>query len=180
MTALLSHFPWPASEQFHILDLACGTGHRGLTALTRGHQVSFIDKDLSRLLPEITDHPNARCQCIDLEDGQSHLAKNQFDAVWVFNYLHRPLYEQIAKAIKPGGILVYETFTWQQAQIGRPRNPDFLLQPNELPRQFYQWEILFEKEGLITSPCLAATLTVPTAGISQYKAQFIARKPIKP
>lgn len=165
MTALLQHFPWPQT-QAHILDLACGTGHRGLEALRLGHKVTFIDKDLSRLLPQVRQAEQAELIELDLEAGTIDLGQEQYQSVWVFNYLHRPLMPAIASSIQPGGILVYETFTYEQASIGRPRNPAFLLNKNELQQTFANWQPLHYFEGY-------------QAGLSQghFKAQLIARKP---
>ncbi len=165
MTGLLQHFSWPGSPG-HFLDLACGTGHRGLKAMELGHKVTFIDIDLSRLLPEVRQHPLAELIELDLETGIIDLGQERYDSVWVFNYLHRPLMPAIADCIKPKGILVYETFTREQASIGRPRNPAFLLNKNELQQTFANWQPLHYFEGYQT-------------GLSQghFKAQLIARKP---
>ena len=50
-----------------------------------------------------------------------------FDVVVVVHYLHRPLFPQLLAALRPGGVLVYETFTAAQAARGSPTNPAFLL-----------------------------------------------------
>ena len=50
----------------------------------------------------------------------------------VTNYLHRPLFASLLAALAPGGVLIYETFALGNERYGRPRNPDFLLQPGEL------------------------------------------------
>ncbi|MCF1428549.1 MAG: class I SAM-dependent methyltransferase [Shewanella sp.] len=165
MPDLLQHFPWSESQE-HILDLACGTGHRGLQALQHGHIVTFIDKDLGRLLPQIAEHPNAILKALDLEAGNPELGHHQYDAIWVFNYLCRPLMPVIADALKPGGMLVYETFTREQASIGKPSNPAFLLNKNELRQIFANWQRLHYFEGYL-----------PGLNQGQFKAQLIAHKP---
>jgi hypothetical protein len=50
----------------------------------------------------------------------------------VTNYLHRPLFPALLEALKPGGALIYETFARGNEAFGKPDNPDFLLEPNEL------------------------------------------------
>ena len=50
-----------------------------------------------------------------------------YDAILVFNYLHRALMPALRNALKPGGRIFYETFTTRQAERGHPTNPDFLL-----------------------------------------------------
>ena len=56
-----------------------------------------------------------------------------FDVIVVVHYLHRPLFPQLLAALRPGGVLVYETFTTAQAARGKPTNPDFLLRPGRAP-----------------------------------------------
>ena len=50
----------------------------------------------------------------------------------VTNYLHRPILPAIIGAVAADGVLIYETFAAGNARFGRPRNPDFLLDPGEL------------------------------------------------
>lgn len=111
------------------LDLACGSGRHTRLLLDRGLRVTAVDRDPEALLalPEAV-----RVLCTDLENGPWPLTGERFDLVLVTNYLWRPLLPQIVASVAPGGWLVYETFAVGQEQFGRPRNPDFLLQPGEL------------------------------------------------
>lgn len=164
--AILTQFPWQRLTGLKVLDLACGSGRNGLWFLAQGAEVTFIDQDLSAL--STLRHPEAHLLQCDLEDGSATtLAVEAFDIVLVFNYLHRPLMSQIAASVKPRGIIVYETFTWQQAEIGRPRNPDFLLAENELKSAFANWQPLHYFEGLLSDPL---------TGHASFKAQLIAQK----
>jgi rhodanese-related sulfurtransferase len=86
----------------------------------------------------------------DLEDpehGPADLGTEAFDLILVFRYLHRPLFDPLLRALAPGGLLLYETFTRAQASRGHPRNPDFLLEPGELPARLASLEILRSREG---------------------------------
>ncbi len=151
------------TQHTKVLDLACGNGRNGLYLANFGAQVSFIDQDLSRL-----ETVPAHCHQLrfDLENGQQlPFSTEQFDLILVFNYLHRPLFPQIKALAKPGGLIVYETFIKEQANYGRPKNPDFLLTPNELSKEFEQFKSLYYFEGNIgceNKPC--------------FKAQLIAQK----
>ena len=98
------------------------------------------------------------------------LHEKHFAAVMVFRYLHRPLFEQIKAAIVPGGMIIYETFTEQQAQFGRPKNPDFLLKPTELEGLFADWRILHSFEGVVN--------TSQHNNTQQAIAQIVAIKPV--
>jgi hypothetical protein len=57
--------------------------------------------------------------------------------VLVFRYLWRPLAPAIETLLRPGGILLYETFTWRQKDLPHgPGNAAFLLSEGELPQLF--------------------------------------------
>jgi SAM-dependent methyltransferase len=115
-----------------VLDLACGAGRHTRFFLERGCLVVAIDRDVSALA-DLRGHPHLELVEIDLERRGAHpLAGRQFDAVVVVNYLHRPLLADLVGAVAPGGLLLYETFAAGNERFGRPRNPDFLLEPGEL------------------------------------------------
>lgn len=168
--ALIREFDWQTVwpdgiEGKNVIDIACGTGHNGDWFAKRGANVHFIDRDLS-LLPEHYHHTS---QCLDLETGTTPiLHRTQFDLVMVVNYLHRPLVPWLASLVVPNGLLLYETFTLKQATIGRPRDPNFLLAPNELANEFANWHRLHYFEGRV------ATSTIQTPA---FKAQLIAQRP---
>ncbi|GIU44365.1 class I SAM-dependent methyltransferase [Shewanella algidipiscicola] len=162
---LISHYLPNLAQpaQLQILDLACGGGRNGLWFAQQGANVTFIDKDISNL-PKLLPHCHALAY--DLEDGSAPaLPVHEFDIVLVFNYLHRPLFEQIKHCVKPEGLLIYETFTTEQAKVGRPKNPAFLLQADELLTQFDEFDILHYFEG-----------NVGCEDEPIYKAQFIGQK----
>jgi len=115
-----------------MLDLACGGGRHSRYFLTAGRTVTAIDIDLSGMADLLT-HPKFEAIAADLESGEPWpLAERRFAGVIVTNYLHRPLFPSILAAVATGGMLIYETFAAGNERFGRPRNPDFLLQPGEL------------------------------------------------
>ena len=158
-----------------VLDLACGTGRNGLFLLSHNVPVIFADNNETSLQSIAAaleaagrDAKGSECWSIDFEadlsEGHNPLAGRVFDAVVVFNYLHRPLFPAIKAAVRPGGLLLYETFTVEQRRFGRPRNPDFLLKCGELGQTFADWECIEEFEGELSEPDRAV-------------ARIIARKP---
>ena len=84
----------------------------------------------------------------DLE-GSYRIQNNTYDVIICFNYLQRSLILQIKDGLRPGGMVVYETFIIDQAQFGRPRNPDYLLKYNELLDMFRDFRCLRYREGII-------------------------------
>lgn len=111
------------------LDLACGSGRHVRHLASLGMQVTAVDRDAQALKPL---SGLAETLVADIEAGPWPLGERQFDLVLVTNYLWRPLLPRIVAAVAPGGWLLYETFASGQQYVGRPANPDFLLNPGEL------------------------------------------------
>jgi tellurite methyltransferase len=152
-----------------VLDLACGDGHNGVFLAARGLEVTCCDisRDALERARELAGRRGVTVclREVDLErPGINPLGEDVYGAILVFRYLHRPLFPCIRKALRPGGLVVYETFTVDQAAFGRPQNPDHLLHPGELRRAFADWEILHSFEGLMERPVRAV-------------AQLVCRKP---
>jgi len=142
------------------LDLACGAGRHALLLAAAGFPVRAVDRDAATL--EALAGTAARLglplqvERLDLEAGEVSLGKGSCDLIVVIHYLHRPLFPAILRALAPGGLLLYETFTIDQAQRGRPTNPDFLLRHGELPQLVQGLEILRQREGEFEERCVAA------------------------
>ena len=134
----------------------------------------FADREQARL-DEVAgilhSGGSASYWCVDFEEaGSDPLQGRHFSAVLVFRYLHRPLMPAIKRAVLPGGLVIYETFTVDQPRFGRPHNPKFLLQAGELELIFKDWDILHRFEGSTISE---------TSGRQQAIAQLVARKPLQ-
>lgn len=156
---LLDHWVLFEKDQHHspILDLACGDGHNGIFLACKGFSVTCWDASpdaLSRARKSAADHGvEITCRQVDLEkEGDNPLPEDAFKGIVVFRYLYRPLIDCIKKALKKGGILIYETFTVDQSRFGKPHNPDFLLKRGELSEWFAEWVILHHFEGIMSAP----------------------------
>jgi len=128
-----------------VLDVACGAGRHVRYLAALGYSVVGVDRDAARI-------DGAEIRVADLEAGPWPFAPGEFDGVVVTNYLHRPLFPHLVAALRPGGILIYETFARGNERYGRPSNPDFLLEPGELLRRIEPLSVIGFEEGLITSP----------------------------
>ncbi len=146
-----------------VLDVACGRGRHALLLASAGFDVRAIDRD-----PDAIAFLRATagrlglalaCEVVDLEtEPPPDLSQAAYDAVLVFNYLHRPLMPALRAAVKPGGRLFYETFTAQQAERGHPRNPAFLLQPGELPILMAPLSVIRSREGDVAGRFIASVV----------------------
>jgi SAM-dependent methyltransferase len=88
----------------------------------------------------------------DIENGPWPFSGRQFDAVIVTHYLWRPLLSAIIGAVAPDGVLIYETFAAGNESVGRPSNPDFLLQPGELLQAAQGLRVLGYEDGFLPNP----------------------------
>jgi SAM-dependent methyltransferase len=152
-----------------ILDLACGTCRNGILLSTRDFPVVCCDKSRESLDAAeqfaSTLGLDVTLWELDLERGTDNpFPEDTFGGILVFRYLHRPLIPCIRKALRPGGILIYETYTVEHAKFGKPGNPDHLLKPGELMDWFGDWEIIHSFEGIQEDPVRAV-------------AQIVCRKP---
>jgi SAM-dependent methyltransferase len=149
-----------------VLDVACGAGRHALFLATLGFRVHAVDRDVTALVAagrvgQVGQAGEITAERVDLESGLSTVGNGFYDAVIVFNYLHRPLMPAIVNAVRPGGgVLIYETFTIGQAQRGRPRNPDFLLRDGELPALVVPLRVLRAREGDYEGRLVASIVAV--------------------
>lgn len=136
-----------------VLDVACGSGRHLHFLQGLGHAVTGVDLDISAARAAV---PLSELVQADLENQpwpmEDKNGRRQFDAVLVFNYLWRPLWPHLLDSLAPGGVLIYETFSSGQAQWGRPRNPDFLLQPGELIHRCQGLQIIAYECALESDP----------------------------
>jgi SAM-dependent methyltransferase len=131
--------------------VACGRGRHALLLAAAGFDVTAVDRDeraVTDLDAQARELGVSLHACVgDLEKADADLGDGVFDLVVVFRYLHRPLFPTLRRALRPGGVLVYETFTRAQAALGHPRNPAFLLEEGELLRLVAPLEVLASGEG---------------------------------
>jgi SAM-dependent methyltransferase len=144
------------------LDVACGRGRHALWLAARGLDTLAIDRDeaaVAMLNEEARQRSlPLRAATVDLEGGNPGVASDAYDVVIVVHYLHRPLFPLLRSALRPGGLLVYETFTRGQAARGKPTNPAFLLNYGELRELVSPLEVLAEREGEFEGKMLASVV----------------------
>jgi rhodanese-related sulfurtransferase len=143
-----------------VLDVACGRGRHALLLAGAGFPVHAVDADAAAVgwLQAVAGRVGfeLRAEVMDLERPGVDLGEAAYDVVLVVHYLHRPLFPALRRALAPGGLLLYETFTREQARRGRPRDPRFLLEAGELPRLVEPLEVLRSREGEVDGRWLAS------------------------
>lgn len=135
-----------------VLDLACGSGRHARYLAGLGYRVEAVDRD-SASLAALAGIAGITTRCADLEGSAWPYGPGRFDGIVVTNYLYRPLMADLLGALRPGGVLIYETFALGNEKLGRPSNPEFLLRPHEL----LQWvqgrlQVLAFEQGRVERP----------------------------
>ncbi len=154
---LLRYLPELRSSEGSVLDLACGAGRNAAPLAAAGARVIGIDRDREALCA--LARKRVLGVAADLErSGSIPLQSGSCRAVLVFRFLFRPLAREIERVLAPGGLLLYETFTVRQRELGYgPRNPAFLLETGELLALFARLQLLAYEEGLFGPGRVAAT-----------------------
>ncbi|MDZ7699093.1 MAG: methyltransferase domain-containing protein [Deltaproteobacteria bacterium] len=134
------------------LDIAMGHGRNAVYLASLGFEVEGVDiaSDAVDGALAVAKRKGLRihAEVADLEK-EYQIAPDTYDLIICFNYLQRSLFPSIEAGLKPGGMVVYETFIVDQARFGRPRNPDHLLKHNELLHRFRNLRVLRYHEGII-------------------------------
>ncbi len=140
--------PW----QGNALDLACGRGRNSLFLAQHGLSVDAWDisdvaiEQLSRRAEQAALPINAQVR--DVLAQPIPIAR--YDVIVVSYFLERSLVQPIMSALKPGGLLFYQTFIQAAVDDSGPGNPAFRLASNELLQMFASLHlVLYREEGLL-------------------------------
>ena len=140
-----------------VLDVASGSGRHALFLASLGYQVEAVDRD-EQAIAQLSADARIRhlagvsARVLDLEPAppqKPDLGHEAYDAILIFFYLHRPLFPYLIDALKPGGVLLYETFTVDNyVQRRHPKRREFCLAHCELFSLTSGLRILHYDEGL--------------------------------
>lgn len=136
-----------------VLDVATGQGRHALYLAAQGYEVIALDRDtisLEALARTANDRhlSNLSTWEADLETTPPALGDQIYDGIVVFFYLFRPLFPALLRALKPGGVLIYETFLIDNhRQFQHPRRKEFCLEHNELLELTKELRVLSYQEG---------------------------------
>ena len=135
-----------------VLDVAMGRGRNAIYLAGTGFSVKGVDisSEAVNNALALARYHNVHMEAVvaDLETN-FQIEKGAYDVVVCFNYLQRSLMPQIKEGLRPGGMVVYETYIIDQPRFGKPKNPDYLLKYNELLHIFREFRCLRYREGII-------------------------------
>jgi tellurite methyltransferase len=133
------------------LDVAGGAGRNALWLAERGWRVKLIDvSDVAvHLADQRARELTAGSMTTEVRDvsARPDFGDEQFELIIVFYFLDRQLCPALIRALKPGGFLLYRTYTVEQRRFGAgPSDARYLLEPEELRNAFGGFEILHYRE----------------------------------
>jgi SAM-dependent methyltransferase len=151
------------------LDVACGDGRNTLYLARQHFAVDAVDIALAGLMRAKREaYRQGLSACFIQADLDSFpLPVDRYDVVVNVRYLNRHLLPALKKTVREGGMVVFETFLREQAELGHPRNPDFLLERGELGLAFNDFDVLAYEEGLFQ-----------TEKDGAFLARVLARRPV--
>ena len=134
------------------LDVAMGNGRNMVYLAQMGFETEGIDISEERVASALAlvekKGVEINARIANLEDDY-RIEENGYDVIICINYLHHSLITQIKAGLKPGGMVVYETYIIDQKQWDKHKNPKHLLQHNELLDMFRNFRCLRYREGIL-------------------------------
>jgi tellurite methyltransferase len=151
-----------------VLDVAAGRGRNSLALARAGLQVVAVDFSAGamRLLAATARADRLAIWPVVANLDNFHLKDESLDAIVNINFLDRALFPKFERALRPDGVLIADTFLVDQAAIGHPRDPRFLVAHEELRALANGLEVEEYREGPVTYP----------NGEYAYRASIVARR----
>jgi SAM-dependent methyltransferase len=133
------------------LEIAAGSGRNALFLSARGYRVIACDASRAALEAIRAAKPEGdRIDLVEMDLDDPGFRPASVDNVVCVNVLDRRLFPEIERWLRPGGVLLFDTFLVDQRAVGHPKNPDFLLGRNELLDRLRGYRILRYREGEVS------------------------------
>ena len=142
------------SRDATIVDVAGGSGRHAVPIARAGRTVVVVDFVPTAVSMAVQRAPGILGIVSDVRSLPIRDAS--VDAVVCVNFLDRSIFGDLARVLRPGGALVYETFTLRHldlVRLGRargPRNPAYLLDDGELRALVAPLVVQEYVEGVVT------------------------------
>jgi tellurite methyltransferase len=159
------------------LDVAGGIGRHAIWMAQRGWEVTLVDISdvgVAMALEEarsagVSIHGEAADLCI------YDFGRSRFDLILAFYFLERSIFPALATALKPGGLILYKTYTRKHRKFRGCSHPMYFLEPGELRGAFPEFEELRyrESKGM-------AELVARKREARRRRSLTCSRRPVKP
>ena len=143
------------------LDIASGEGRNAVFAAENGYQTLAVDISTTGLekAHALADEKGVsiKTQLVDLDNWK--IKQNAFDLILCFNFLDRRIFPAIKCALKPRGLMFYETFTVDYLKYSSFKR-EWVLEHNELIDAFSELRILYYREVDINNKAFASLIAL--------------------
>lgn len=136
------------------LLLASGEGRNAVWLAEQGYDVTAQDAspvglEKARALAEQRG-VTIRTEVGDLQQGYD-MGESAYDLITDFYYHDTAMFPAVMRALKPGGMFILQNFSIAQLETNRfgPKNPDYLVKPNELLSHFEGYRILHYEDTVV-------------------------------
>jgi len=132
------------------LDVACGVGHNAIFLAQRGYDVIAVDGSVVGLnfCREAIRREGLHVSLIAADLDRFPLPPEYFNLVLVVRFLHRPLVAQLKRAIKPGGLIIYQTFNSNHLRVKPDFKREYLVDHGELSEWFADFQLIATNDSL--------------------------------
>ena len=125
------------------LDLAMGEGRNGVYLATQGFDVLGLDISSLGLnkAHKLAEHHNVKIETQVVDQEGYQLEKNAYDLIICTYYMQRDLFDRAKESIKPGGLILIETYNIDYLRYAS-FSKKYLLEHNELLEIFKDFKII--------------------------------------
>lgn len=135
------------------LCLAAGEGRNAVYLAQQGFEVLAVDasaKGLEKARALASERGTTiETEVADLRDYR--LGSERYDLITDFYYHQPDLFPKVMEALAPGGMFILQGFSIDQPETNRfgPREPEFLIRPNELLKAFDGFRVLYYEDRVL-------------------------------
>ena len=126
------------------LDVACGVGHNATYLAQLGYNVIAVDGSIVGLshCRKALKGTDLNVQLIAMDLDNFMPPAEFFDVILIVRFLDRALIPPLKRALRPGGLFIYETFNRNLLRERPSFNEHFLLELGELMGFFEDFELI--------------------------------------
>ena len=139
-----------------VLVLAMGEGRNAVYLAQNGFDVTGVDISEVAIekCNELAKEKNTTVNAVVADLTDYDMGEEQFDLITKFYYYEPSIFPQVIEALKPGGMFILEQFSidhlkYRETSDFGPKNPDYLIKPNELLEHFKSLRILYYEDAVV-------------------------------
>ena len=143
------------------LDIASGEGRNAVFAAEKGYQTLAVDISATGIekAHALANEKGVTIETCVVDLDSWKIKQNAFDLILCFNFLDRQIFPAIKNALKPGGLIFYETFTIDYLKYSSFKR-EWVLEHNELLDAFSELRILCYREVDVNNKALASLIAL--------------------